>query len=745
MSAKPILVSVLITLAIIGSMTLYFTIHTDLENLAALQLRLLPDRTIFDDRVIPLDVFEGTHDIKKISSGEEVRNFLLKTRSQNSYVDYARLSEIVEWDSDSLKYPRPFSQQAQLQSGSPSFARSEGLDMSPGAPSVVIVDQAMHTTGDSSAYSSTNVQVVGVDEPDHIKTDGKYIYVLNDRTLTIIDGYPAENAKIVSRTNLDIQQQKSHNMFLNKDRLVIFYTASNYEKRVTALGSSAIVDSIITHAIILDVSDPESPTVIKDYEVDGDFHDARMIGKYVYLISTADANRNNLVLPRITEHDSPDVVMEPEIFYFDNYESDYIFNTITAIGTANENFVNSKTFLMGPTNTIYTSHDGLYITYKKSISTLHQDAIEKDRFFNVIIPLLPISVQHKITEIQNDTSITSAKKHSLVTEFLQETFDDIGYLDKKTLFSNISEQLALYDSRIRQDLESTIVHKIGINNGDIEHKAKGEIPGWLLNQFSMDEYNNSLRAVTTYENYEGDGRITRYNGVYVMDSKNLNMTGTLGGIAPNENVFSARFIGDRLYLVTFERVDPFFVIDLASETPKILGELKIPGFSNYLHPYGDDYIVGIGRDADNSGVQQSGVKIALFDVADVKNPSVVDEIVIGSSRQTGSEALDDHKAFFLDQTTGILSLPIYDRIDSMEFSDTQTAWYGFYVYGIDPQDGFELKGKIKHSESERLRSQTGYRSFFIDDALYTSSPSAIMINDLKDINNEINSIRLDHP
>lgn len=747
MSAKPILVSALVTLAIVGAFGLYFVVQTDLQNLEAQQLRLLPDPAVFDDRVVPLEVFEGTQQLRKLSSEDDIRDFLLEAESMVSYLDYADFPVPTVWNS----------------AGSMLLARSAG-DFDHQAQSAGLsarmVGEGSHSLSSTSfseqgrgpGYVSTNIQVAGVDEPDHIKTDGKHVYVLSGRELVIIDAYPPEDAKIISNTDLDIRPHELHDMFLNDDRAVIFYTAPDHEKRDAGPGGAARAGPAVTHAMIVDVSDRASPKIIKDYGVDGQFRDARMVGDHVYLVSSLRADYSDLVVPRVTADGLPDAVLEPGVFYFDNYEPEYAFNTVTAIRVSDESFVNAKTFLIGPTNTVYASHDGLYIAYKKSLSTAHRDAIKKDRFFEVIVPMLPPSVQDRIGEIRGDPLADPSKKHALATALLEDTYNSVGYVDKKTLFSNIGEQLAIYDSRVKQESENTVIHKIGIEGGAMEHKAQGGVPGWLLNQFSMDEYGGSFRAVTTYESYDGGGNggTTRYNAVYVMDSQHLGMTGILEGIAPNEDVFAARFMGDRLYLVTFERVDPFFVIDLSPDSPKVLGELKIPGFSNYLHPYGGDgggesHIVGIGRNADMFGAQLPGVKLALFDVSDVKNPSVVDDVIIGVSGQAGSEALGDHKAFFLDASRGVLSIPIHDRTDSRsEFYDSVGDWHGFYVYGLDAGSGFDLQGTIKHSQSSNMQ-QSGYRSFYIGDALYTASPGGIKINEIDNIKNELGSIRFDYP
>ena len=151
------------------------------------------------------------------------------------------------------------------------------------------------------------------------------------------------------------------------------------------------------------------------------------------------------------------------------------------------------------------------------------------------------------------------------------------------------------------------------------------------------------------------------------------------------------------------------MIDLSSDSPKILGELKIPGFSNYLHPYDKEHVIGIGRDTKETGngrVQQLGIKIALFNVADVSNPKVTDDVIIGDG-STHSESLNNHKAFFFDKTRGVLSIPISGNekdlngvSDSKMFAPEYNRWNGFYVFGLDGSSGVNLKGTVTHSEDD---------------------------------------------
>jgi uncharacterized secreted protein with C-terminal beta-propeller domain len=231
--------------------------------------------------------------------------------------------------------------------------------------------------------------------------------------------------------------------------------------------------------------------------------------------------------------------------------------------------------------------------------------------------------------------------------------------------------------------------------------------------------------------------------------------GSLEEIAPDESIYSARFMGDRLYLVTFQRTDPFFVIGLSEDDPKVLGELKLPGFSNYLHPYDEDHIIGIGKETKENqygGVEILGVKLALFDVSDINKPRLVDQSEIGG-QGTDSEVLYDHKALLFDKGKNVLSLPVsimpnYAEprpVDDGRYIQPK-VWRGFYVFGIDPEAGFKLKGKVEHfndvNDYYYMYGTQGSRSFYIGNVLYTVTlNNLIKMNDLETLD-EVNQLKI---
>jgi uncharacterized secreted protein with C-terminal beta-propeller domain len=730
MSSK-IILPIAVAIAIIATAGVMFAIGFD--NQPEVTTQPSPPEIVYVDRTVS-DLFAGTQEIRKISSESELKDILTASSifEGNFYDDRVFRSggfmgAIEETMVLSERAPMPEPMAAMDMDASKAQSGSGGVD-----------------------YSTTNVQVENVDEPDYLKNDSKYVYIVSQNTLSIIDAYPAESAELVLKIALDIESQYIQNMFLNDDRLVIFYNGQSQDEIIPQFDFIPRPSyNPVTHALIVDVSEKENPEILKDYTIDGHFRDARMIGDYAYFVTNSNIDYQHPRLPIIMERSEP--VMIPDAFYFDNVERFSNFNTLTAIDIFGDN-INSETFLMGYSGTIYVSENNFYLTYQQDLPYGFYENSSRDRFFDVVVPLLPLEIQDKIKTIQNDSSLSSARQWSEISEVMQDSYNQMSQNQKEKLFDKIREALVEYDTRIQEESRKTIIHKISIDEANLDYITKGSVPGRLLNQFSMDEHDDRLRVATTVEYYTQYQGTVRSNAVYVLD-ENLEIVGGLDEIAPDESIFSARFMGDRLYLVTFQQIDPFFVIDLSSDTPKILGELKIPGFSNYLHPYDEDHVIGVGRDTKEVGsgrVQQLGVKIALFDVSNVSDPKVVDDFVIGDS-STHSEALNDHKAFFFDKKKDILSIPISSDLKSLEgvsgakmIAPDWNRWNGFYVFGMDTRDGINLKGTVTHTENDSRFYGMGHsRTFYIEEVLYTASDLYLKMNSINDLK-DVNSIKLEN-
>jgi hypothetical protein len=303
------------------------------------------------------------------------------------------------------------------------------------------------------------------------------------------------------------------------------------------------------------------------------------------------------------------------------------------------------------------------------------------------------------------------------------------------------------------DFGKSSIHRIHIEGDEIEFVASGEVPGMVLNQFSMDEYDGYFRVATTTR--EGTSR----NHIYVLDMA-LNTTGSLENLAPGETIYSARFMGERGYLVTFKQVDPLFVIDLSDPSyPKELGYLKVTGYSDYLHPYDENHLIGIGKETTDAGefAWYQGVKISLFDVSDVSNPREIDKEIIGH-RGTDSPVLWDHKAFLFDKSRNLLVMPVsVAEVDESEYPEGvpswaygEPVWQGAYVFHVSPDVGLRLEGRITHignlTEPEQeyyhfYSSLSVQRSLYIGDVLYTISNAKIKMNSLENLD-YINEVEL---
>lgn len=310
----------------------------------------------------------------------------------------------------------------------------------------------------------------------------------------------------------------------------------------------------------------------------------------------------------------------------------------------------------------------------------------------------------------------------------------------------------------------TYIYKFNLlEDGSIQYDKKAKEKGQTINQFSIDEYEGNLR-VALYNN-EGS-RIVIFNN-------EMEKIGETEKLAEGEKMYSSRFLGNKAYLVTYKTVDPLFVVDLSNpEEPQVLGELKIPGYSTYLHPYDENHLIGIGMQTeekiyrDSSGRVTStaavitGMKMALFDVTDVNNPIQISDTIIGDSRTT-SAILTNHKALLFSKEKQLLAIPVNNYTEDFEIESSSDEYEsmvksytnykkqyvseGYFVYNINLTDGFTLKGTITH---EKTKSKYSYynasrllRGLYIDDNLYTVSEDYIKVNRLDDLQ-EISQLKI---
>lgn len=549
-------------------------------------------------------------------------------------------------------------------------------------------------------YSSTNIQVAGVDEADTVKTDGQYIYTISNsqnsgyyyygyssqtsNNIYIISADP-QNAKVVSKISLDDSLMPA-GLFLSQDSSKLVVLASKYQSYSASSNDVTIMpfySDVSTAINVYDISNKAYPVLTRNFTVSGSYFNSRMIGNYVYAVTSQNAYVFNdvVTVPAVYSDGKAYGASPTSIYYADMNQSNYYsFTSFYGIDVADDlQQPTNMTVLMSGASTMYVSPDNIYVAYPNWV---------------------------------NGSDLTS-------------------------------------------------IYRVKIDGLQLTFEAQGGVPGYTINQYAMDEYSGNLRIATNMQNAVISNAFTsqgsQVNNVYVLN-QNLSVVGKLEGLAQGENLHSVRFMGDKCYLVTFKKTDPLFVIDLSQPTnPKVLGELKIPGYSDYLHPYDETHLIGVGKEAVDAEqgdfAWYQGLKLSLFDVSNVNSPVQLANYVIGD-RGTDSAALTDPKAFLFDKSKNLLVIPVnlalVSEANKQQGSSAygETVWQGAYVFSLSANGGFTLKGTITHLNATLLDSQghlvnnANYwstqnewitRSLYIGNTLYTISNGAVKLNSLTDL------------
>lgn len=613
-------------------------------------------------------------------------------------------------------------------------------------------------------FSGTNIQVAGVDESDIVKTDGEYIYSLKDQNIVIVKARPEVDMEVVATVLLDATPQE---LYIKENKLIVFgYNQGSIGKMPA--------DSIIrpnfsgTFLSFYDITNPSSPILTRRLDFDGNYSSSRLIDNSLYFI-TANYNFYPLdnELPRVFENgqvisgqSNTDKYLYPSVYYINSGAG--LNATTVSVFDLNDLQapINSQVFLIPAGETIYASRQSLYIAYTKYISEYQlQMAVARE----ILAPLFSEKERQRIEQIEKiDTSILSEEeKLSKINQVIEGYINRLSNEEQKIMSENIQTEFNRRHPQVADELEKTVIHKISFSDQGLQYVASGEVTGRLLNQFSLDEYQGNLRLATTrsqrwfgpiffapateavVSNPPTDSiNITNpvqptdsINNVYVLDDS-LRTIGRVENLAPGERIYSARFMGVRSYLVTFKQTDPLFVIDLSDPTqPAVLGQLKIPGFSNYLHPYDDTTLIGIGKEAidkGSQGVDVLGIKISLFDVKNPVAPQELASVILGG-RGSDSSALYDHKAVLFSKEKNLLVLPV--SLTSKNNSDYQIDFQGSVVFNINESQLSE-RGRVAFRLPNQFNYQNDYiddtvrRNLYIDNSLFSLSSASLKVSQL---------------
>jgi inhibitor of cysteine peptidase len=576
--------------------------------------------------------------MKTFSSYEDLKNFLVTNTKSSTYAYGGGPLDAQAFGSRGALSPMPTPVPA-------SFAES-----------------GQGTYSVTPDYSTTNIQVAGVDEADIVKTDGRYIYVASNANFNsasqnnvyIVKADPTD-PRVIAKIPLGNETYVA-GLFLSQDGNKLVVIGSQYQ--VYALGAPqpeiAMIypyySSVNTFITVYDVSEKAMPVLARNLTLSGSYFNSRMIGNYVYAVVSQPAYilQDVVPLPQVYQDAKASVIAPERIYYADSVDNYYTFTTFIGLNILDDaQQPTNMTVMMGGTSAMYVSTDNIYVTYS--------------------------------------------------------TWNDGQY---------------------------TSIYRVRVNGSELTFEAEGSVPGYVLNQYSMDEYNGHFRVATTWQ------KTTQMNNVYVLNM-NMSEVGKLENLAEGERIYSARFMGDKAYLVTFKQTDPFFVIDLRSPVdPKVAGELKIPGYSSYLHPFDENYVIGLGK-------ENNTVKLSLFDVTNVNAPTEIAKYIVEGD-WTDSQALYEPKAFLFDKAKELLVIPIsvsnYGVIDQTGKDIMQGGfWQGAYVFNVTVAGGFQLRGEIAHQQTSTGLSyyidvnSAVHRALYINKTLYTVSDAMIKLNNLADL------------
>ena len=589
----------------------------------------------------------------------------------------------------------------------------------PGGAAPTAMEDDANGAGDEASdtqdYSTTNVQEEGVDEADVIKSDGTHFYIARGDSLRIVRANPLEQLEEIGR--LDLDNLLVSDMYLYGDKLILL--AQHYTSAPDGWAEPGIaidmwppyfVEAQLT-LVEVDLTDKTDPQIIKQVDYDGSLVDSRLTNDRLILVMTiapelpvnpiplaVNAMPLEDFLPKQRVGDEENDVVSWENCLHPDEPDGYYMTAVLTLDAADVESVVHSTAIVAAAGTIYASPEALYITNP------------------------------------------------------QYDWNDGAR-------------------------ETTDIHKFTFNDeGAAVYAASGSVPGQLLNQFSLGEHEGYLRVAThvwtsdfwgvfrdgvavetndadvsvdsAQTDTDADGGDTTdtnppsdYNAVYVLGEKDgaLEVEGYIENIAPEEQLYAARFLGERGFLVTFERIDPLFALDLSDPTqPKVVGELEIPGYSEYLHPWGENYLIGVGRSTTEAswGVTVDAVQLSLFDVSDLSNPVKIDQLELGGYG-SWSDVSWSHKAFAALPAENLIALPVHLTDPSTDPMVWETPVFdGVICLRATPENGFEEIGRLDTVVNNAV-SYVYYggwrRPALIGDTLYSLSEDGVAGADLNNL------------
>lgn len=550
--------------------------------------------------------------------------------------------------------------------------------------------------------SSTNVQVVGIDEPDIVKTDGSSVYYSREKQYRYLNtNLPSSKIGMPNRNIMPPQFEQTSEILaiqalppsfmklqsslpvsgemIISDKVMVIFTNSTVNGSLQLVGYSILNPTIPKKLWELPFSEKSQKVA------------ARLYDKSLYLVtSTTPRLPRPCPIPLVSGKTTMNIRCTDVYAPSSRPDADSVY-TVLKINPQTGTIDKTVSFIgqIGR-STVYMSSDNLYISYQgeeSGVTILNQFISENKGIF-------PSYIGDKLAKLQ-EYDLSQSTKEIEINSILSQYIYGMDSSEKLKLENQLNNTFKRFVTKNKRSFEYTGIIKV--KNSNLSIQAVGKVPGATLNQFSFDEWKGDLRVATTTSGRNpfymlgGNNTTEQVSDVYIL-GENLVVKGAVEDLGKTERIYSVRFIEDRGYIVTFRQTDPFYVLDLSNgNSPQLTGELKIPGYSSYLHPLDTHLILGIGRD------QQ--VKLSLFDVSDPKNPKEVSKYEL--SGEYWSEAMDNHHAFLQDPKYKIFFLP---------------GSRGGYVLSYEDQSLSLVKA---------LEAPSVKRGLYLNDYLYIVSDSGI--------------------
>jgi uncharacterized secreted protein with C-terminal beta-propeller domain len=593
----------------------------------------------------------------------------------------------------------------------------------------------------SPEFSDTNIQTEGVQEADIVKTDGAYIYTVNDQSVCISeakDGHPEVVSEIPQKTD---EGQVYFEMYINGDTLTIVRQGYGNLKDKAGKKLRPAEDGSIdypgerymidTSVDFYDVSDRENPRKLRSLSQSGRYADSRMIGDKLYLISTyndfdyaaIDRKDPRTYTPLFAEG-ATQITAKPDEIYLPERLDYMSYTVVSGIDAPKAKFVSHES-LLGENYTVYASQDNLYLSagkydYKEKREYGFTITVEKDYTRVTRLSLVDGKVK---TEASADVPGNVDDRYSLdeyggalrvVTTKYEGAYayeDGYGLTGPEPLIYEEDRPETEYSEEYYDEENQ-------LKDGEDKERAIESRKAEVERKYGKLEWDSS-----------GYGyRTARSTGLYVLDM-DLKVLGKVDNLAPDEQVYSCRYMGDVAYFVTFRNTDPLFSVDLSDkERPRVMGKLKIPGFSEYLHPYADGLLFGLGSDADEETGAVGSLKVSMFDNSDPYDVSEKDKLILDGFNYT--YAANNPKAVLADARKNIIAFP---------------ADSGYVILSYDEGGGFRRVMDVNLDPvgyDDRWRWYGGLRGIFIGDVFYVIAPDSIHSYDMANGFKAIDSVSL---